>query len=139
MIFELLWCQFSSFLNLLKAESWLYHSFRHCITIFISSLKQIHDTSLLLRMKYFVNASVVCSLSEFNQSVLVFKRSVQIFSLWLIWVFFCDVYWSDLFFVSDENSNSIWVEIILCIEFCAYHKACRSVVVCMNCTLFDLL
>ena len=126
-------------MNSLKTESWFCHSFRHCITIFVLSLKQIHDVDLLLRMKHFMNALTVCSLSEFSQNVLAFKRSVEVLSLWFIWVFFCDVCWSDLSLVSDENSNSIWVEIILCLWFCVHSKACRLIVVCVNCALFDFL
>ena len=139
MISELLWYQFSWFLNLSEAESWFCHFFKHCIAIFVLLLKQIHDVDFLLKMKHFVNVLTVCFLSEFNQNILVSERSVRVFSLWFIWIFFCDIYWSNFFFVSDRNSNSTWVEIILCIEFSAYDEACRLIVVCVNCTLFNLL
>ena len=101
MILELLWCWFPQSLNQSEAESWLCCFFRHYIAVFVSSLKQIHDVSLLLKMKHFLNATTVCFLSEFDQNALAFKKSVRIFFLWFIWVFFCDVYWDNLFLVSD--------------------------------------
>jgi len=126
-------------LNLLKAESWFCHFFRYCITIFISLLKQIHDVDFLLKMKHFMNASIVCFFSEFDQNVFAFKKFVRIFSLWFIWIFFCDVCYNDFFLINDRNNNLIWIKIILCFWFCVHSKACRSVVVCMNCMLFDFL
>ena len=44
-------------------------------------LKQIHDISLLLRVKYFLNASTVYFLSESDQNVLAFKKLIRIFFL----------------------------------------------------------
>ena len=126
-------------MNSLEAKSWFCHFFKHCITIFVSLLKQIHDVDLLLKIKHFMNASIVYSFSEFDQNILAFKKSVRIFSLWFIWIFFCDVCCSNLSLVSDRDSNSIWVEIILCFWFCVHNKACRSVVVYMNCMFFNFL
>ena len=59
-ISELLWCQSLQFLSSWEAESWSFHSFRHCIAVFILSLKQIHDVSFLLKMKHFLNVIIIC-------------------------------------------------------------------------------
>ena len=77
----MLWCQFSWFLNSSEVKSWFYHSFRHCIAIFVLSLKQIHDINFLLRMKHFLNVLIVYSLSEFDQKMMMMKINAQNFRI----------------------------------------------------------
>ena len=52
--------------------------FKHCITIFVSLLKQIHDINFLLKSKHFLNIIIICFF-EFNQNVFIFKKSIKIF------------------------------------------------------------
>ena len=106
-ISELLWYLFLWFLSLQEVKSWSFHSFRHCIAVFISSLKQIYDVSLLLKMKHFLNVMIICFFSEFDQNVFISEKSAEAFFLWFIWIFFYDVCCNDFSFVSNENNNSI--------------------------------
>ena len=86
-----------------------------------------------------MNVLIIHFLSKFDQNILVFKKFAKIFSLWFIWIFFYDVCWSNFSLVNNKNNNLIWVEIIFYFWFCIYNKACKSIIVCVNCMFFDFL